>query len=822
MTQKSRRDFLSLTAKTAAAAAAAGVFPDTIRQALAVPAYSKTGTIADVEHVVIFMQENRSFDHYFGKLAGVRGFGDPRAISLPSGQSVWFQPNGGSYVLPYHFDAKGTNATHVGLNHSWKGTEDAWKNWDAWVPKKTAYTMGYFDRGDLPFYYAVADAFTICDAYHCSIFGPTDPNRFYALSGTAGENITGLNDGNLYNANPIYNGDLNNDDISAATTAAAPNWKTYAEVLQANGVSWKAYQEFDNYGDNYLAYFRNFRVNSDGSRLSTSSPLYINGRALADGSNQGNTAGTKGDLLIKAFKRDIDGVNGKTALPQVSWIFAPYEYCEHPEASPNAGEDIASRLLGALASNPEVWSKTVFLINYDENDGFFDHMQPNVPPMSADKGLTTLADPTIGEVYQQVPKGLGPRVPMLVISPWSRGGKVCSQLFDHTSVLRFLEEWLSTGKGLDRDKVTCKNISPWRRAVCGDLTSAFDFKNPNKAWPQITPAPPYQNVDSPVSATPPAQQTFPLQESNQNPRPACHLPYQFHVDVRAAAQSGHRELKLNLGNTGRAGAAFIAYSNLRQDGPWQYAVEAGKALRDVALGNWSSDQYELRVHGPNGFFRECKGSFAVAGSAAAARPEILVRDDYERQAIVLILFNEAGAKTCTFTVSANAGPSRGFVAPYRVEAGRSLRLMVPLAAAKGWYDFSVTADSDAGFLRRIAGHVESAARSWTDPQIGVIAPSTLSTPTPRIRQGGTLAFNYSTALQTQNPRNWIGVFPAAATVPDQAGYKTYSVYEYAAALSGQVTLKTQGLAPGSYKVWFLANDGYAEQLAGPVVFTVTA
>lgn len=820
MDSKARRNFLRATA----AAGATFAVPDAIQKALAVPANNRTGTIADVEHVVIFMQENRSFDHYFGMLAGVRGYGDPRAISLPGGKPVWYQPTqaGASYVLPYHFDAQGSNATKVGLNHSWKGSENTWKNWDAWIAKKGAKTMGYFDRGDLPFYYALADAFTICDAYHCSIFGPTDPNRFYALSGSAGDNITGLNQGSLYNANPIYNGDINNDDISPATIAGAPNWKTYAEVLEANNVSWKAYQEFDNYGDNYLAYFKQFRVESDGSRLKPTSPLYLKGRALIPGSTAGNTAGTKGDMLVQAFKRDIDGVNGKTALPQVSWIFAPYEYCEHPEASPNAGEDLSSRLLDALASNPEVWSKTVFLINYDENDGFFDHMPPNIPPLNADKGLTTLADPTAGELYGQESKGLGPRVPMMVISPWSKGGRVCSQLFDHTSVLRFLEEWMVAGKGLDREKISCQNISPWRRAVCGDLTSAFDFKNPNKAWPQITPAPPYHEVNSPVDAVPPVQQTLPVQESNRKPRPACPLPYQLCVDGKVSASSGHRQLTLKFGNTGRTGAAFIAYSNLRTDGPWHYAVEAGKSLPEVKIGNWASNDYELRVHGPNGFFREMRGSFLNANNGGNGLPEVRAHDDFFRAAIVLTLSNQAASRPCIFTVTHNTGPFSGLPQRYMVGAGQTLSIPAPVWASKGWYDFSVKADSDPSFWRRLAGHVESPWPAWTDPQIGVITPSTLSTATPIVRQGSTIVFNYSTSVQKLNSRNWIGVFPLNSRIPDQAGYKTYSVYQYASSLGGQVTLDISKLAAGSYKAWFLANDAYAEQLAGPVVFTIVA
>ncbi|BBB61716.1 hypothetical protein UNDKW_3443 [Undibacterium sp. KW1] len=96
---------------------------------------------------------------------GYAAFDDPRAISLPIGAPIWQQPNpAGGSVLPFHFDVRNTSALSVGTYHSWKGSQQTWQ---AWVRQKTVQTMGYFDRGDLPFYYALADAFTICDAYHC-------------------------------------------------------------------------------------------------------------------------------------------------------------------------------------------------------------------------------------------------------------------------------------------------------------------------------------------------------------------------------------------------------------------------------------------------------------------------------------------------------------------------------------------------------------------------------------------------------------------------------------------------------------------------------
>src|SRR5882672_5264804 len=143
-----RRTFL----KSAAGAAALSLLPPNLRAVLAKPRPAGTGTIKDVEHVVIFMQENRSFDHYFGTLRGVRGFNDPRAIDLPGGQPVWHQPDGKDSVTPFHLDTANTNAQFLkSLDHSWKGSHDLWKHHDAWIATKTELTMGYFTRADIPF-----------------------------------------------------------------------------------------------------------------------------------------------------------------------------------------------------------------------------------------------------------------------------------------------------------------------------------------------------------------------------------------------------------------------------------------------------------------------------------------------------------------------------------------------------------------------------------------------------------------------------------------------------------------------------------------------
>nr|WP_315401270.1 phospholipase C, phosphocholine-specific [uncultured Duganella sp.] len=696
----SRRTFLRF------AAGASATFPDLIREALAVPANNATGTLADVEHVVILMQENRSFDHYFGTLAGVRGFNDPRAITLPNGRPVWYQPDGkGGHVLPFHFDAENTSALSLGTDHSWKGSQSTWQGWDAWVQRKTPQSMGYFDRGDLPFYYALADAFTICDAYHCSVFGATDPNRLYSLTGTNQGWIDNM--GKLYNvdASERFNGDPELDDISPAVTAAAPNWRTYAEVLEANQVSWKVYQEWDNYGDNYLAYFKNFRVNADGGRLDVDSPLYRKGRALAPGSTATNAAGTKGDWLVEAFADDVRN----NRLPQVSWICSPNDYTEHSPNSPNAGENLAARLLAALVANPDVWSKTVFLLMYDENDGFFDHVPSDLAPLEAAMGKTTLPDIGAHETYRGEPVGLGPRVPMLVISPWSKGGRVCSQLFDHTSKIRFLEEWLVAGRGKERAKVQCESISPWRRAVCGDLTSAFDFRAPDSHWPASVPT---TAADRRVSGKPypqpPAVQSLPRQEDGS--RTACALPYELAVQGRLA---GAGRFELDFANSGQAGAAFIVYSSLRRDGPWYYTVEAGKSIEREAW-QWTGAAYDLAAHGANGYLRQFKGSLKIKGGA---HPELLTRYDRASGDISLVLSNLEGLQACRFTVTDNAYGAP--TASHRVVAGQTLLLPRDLSASFGWYDFSVTCDADSRWLRRVAGHVETGRDSGVDPMLAV-------------------------------------------------------------------------------------------------------
>ncbi len=436
-----RRRLLGSAARIAAIAAASALLPPSVRRALAQQA-PRQGSLHDIKHVVLLMQENRSFDHYFGTLAGVRGFDDANAMTLPDGRSVFHQPdpqNPSGYLLPFHLDTLTTCAQkHPSTSHSFKTQHDAWNNgkMDNWMPAhrkvdktKAPYVMGYHTRADIPFQFALAEAFTICDAYHCSVLGPTWPNRMYWMTGTI-------------DPEGRYGGPL----IKNKTVSGGFRWTTYADRLEKAGVSWKIYNQASSHDNenkpfNVLQYFTAFQQSLPGS------PLHI--KAMShDAPDQ--------------FEQDAR--NDK--LPAVSWIMPTSTESEHPEHMPAAGAAFVARKIEAIAANPEVWAKTAFILNYDENDGIFDHVAPPVPPSG-----------TPGEFVGVQPIGGGFRVPCIIVSPWTAGGWVCSQPFDHTSVLQFLEKL--TG-------VTEPNITDWRRKTFGDLTSSFLFDD-DKADPPKLP-----------------------------------------------------------------------------------------------------------------------------------------------------------------------------------------------------------------------------------------------------------------------------------------------------------------------------------------------
>jgi phospholipase C len=624
----------------------------------------------------------------------VRGFGDPRAVKLPSGKSVWHQPdtnNSDGFELPFHPGAPNLGLQFLeDLAHDWTTGHDAWNggSYDQWIPNKGKTTMAHLVRSDIPYHYALADAFTVCDAYFCSFLGPTDPNRYHMWTGWVG------NDGG--GGGPVID-----------NAEAGYDWSTYPELLEKAEISWKVYQDIGvgldaagfwgwtcdqpyigNYGDNSLLYFHQYQNAPD------SSPLAQKART--------GTNIAKSGTLFDIFRQDVLS----NQLPQVSWVVAPESYTEHPNWPANYGAWYVSQILDALTANPEIWSKTVFFLMYDENDGFFDHVVPPTPPRSRAEGISTVG--TTNELYggdannAPGPYGLGVRVPMIVISPWSKGGWVNSEVSDHTSLIRFLER---------RFGVVEPNITPWRRAVAGDLMSAFNFDSPNDAIvalpSTVAYAPPDSERHPDYVPTPPVIQAPPEQEPGT--RPARALPYELHVEGEVNAAQGGVELTFR--NTGKAGAAFQVRFGDGVTAPRTYTVGAGHETSD-SFGV-AAASYDLAVYGPNGFLR------TFAGGLAAGSANLRVNAAYDKHSggVVVEIHNEGSSAEKVSTFDAYTDKTQTHV----VQPHESATFVYTLHKSFGWYDVTVSVDSDASFRRQVAGHVETGRPSVTDPAIATAA-----------------------------------------------------------------------------------------------------
>ena len=753
-----RRKFLQLTG---VAAASLATLKSNIAKALTIPANNRTGTIQDVEHVVILMQENRPFDHHFGTLRGVRGYSDPRAvkINLPlqgggsTTVSVFLQPAGAANVaagfgVPPNSGSLGGPANGVdvippfrvnpndvspglkslggvympGTDHGWSGTHAAWNQgqYDNWAIQKGPMAMSYMTRADLPFHYALADAFTVGDAYFCSIMGPTNPNRMYLWSGCIG-NLSDLGPGGAdgMGAGPAtYNGQSIN--------GAYWTFPTFPEVLQAAGVSWKIYQDLagqtfapdfgdgtgnnfaGNFTDNSVLYFNQYASSSPGT------PLFDNGCTGTEVMNIIPSIGAPesdwlawAEHLFDDFRNDVQ--NG--TLPQVSWVVAPAGYTEHSDFPLNYGAWYISQIFNILVSNPDMFSKTVFIINYDEADGSFDHLvQPTPPPTTAQGASTVSIENEIvtpaGEPagFPSGPIGLGTRVPFIAISPWSKGGFVNSQVFDHTSTIRFIEK---------RFGVFAPNISPWRRAVAGDLTSVFDFANPNRGSVKLPSTAGFlpsvaelaggggndfiPSFDTVIIGVP---------QQEKGVRPARALPYE--LNVHAAVNQGASTVALTFTNTGGATVVFQVRSANPADMVRTYTVEPDKQLSDI----WNVvSSYDLSVFGPNGFLRSFKGSI---GSGAAALDVVSNYGTQGRGAIALAITNATDVQAEVTLLDAYTGKSltRALNPQQTFEDG------LALDAFGGWYDLIVKVSGDASLKYELAGHVETGKESISDPALG--------------------------------------------------------------------------------------------------------
>ncbi len=828
-TMNSRRDFLKKAALLAGGASAWTALPPSIHRAFAIAPDPGT-TFYDAEHIVMVMQENRSFDHCFGTLRGVRGFNDPRAISLPDKNPVWFQPDKeGHRFLPFRLNIKDTRAAWMGgVPHSWTDQVDARNGgkYNGWIEAKRPgnkdfkdipMAMGYYTREDIPFYYALADAFTVCDQHFCAALTGTTTNRSYFW--------TGKTHGGPGDKAKVRNGEV--------TYSREASWTTFPERLEDHGISWRVYQNeislptnvedrslLANFTNNNLEWFSQYQV-----RFSTGFHKYLTtqveelparigelekkiGTAGADRQelvdewnkmkqdlvtvrenlerwtpeafrklsarqqNLHNKAFTtnigspdyhkvedmkyvgdgeervtqvpKGDVLYQ-FRKDVKEGN----LPTVTWLVAPQKFSDHPSA-PWYGAWYVSEVLDILTQNKEVWKKTIFILNYDENDGYFDHIPPFVAPHPNDPG-NGKASPGLDVTGEFVtreeevkfgfdegdsrtsPVGLGYRVPLIIASPWSRGGWVNSEVCDITSTIQFMEKFLSkkTGK-----KIEEPNISSWRRAITGNLTSVFrpyngeeialpDWLDRNQHMQDIYNAR-FKKIPDNYKALSEGEvrelalnprMAVPAQEPGTKPSNA--LKYDLRVDGRISGDGKHFVVRFVAGSDvfgdESLGSPFNVYApgNYRDKpaGPfeasrsWAFAVKAGGDLEYTwPLEYFEDGRYHLRVYGPNGFFREFTGS-AGMGVEVVVSPASRGKNG---SGMLNVDVTNTGDQTVQLKFSENkAGLS--------LKSGKRKTIAVDTTTTSGWYDFSI---SSAAFTAQYAGRLEWGVDSISDPVMG--------------------------------------------------------------------------------------------------------
>ena len=379
------------------------------------------GNAIPVQHIIVMMQENRSYDHYFGKLR--KKSGPPRGTSNPD-------PLGGDPIKPFHTKRYCEVAD---LDHSWSGTHrernggamDGFTAENAVTEDPHGFrAMGFYTKRDIPYYYKLYKKFAMSDRFFCSVLSQTFPNRYYLLAGTSF--------GEIRNNIPNLAGpDYTNRTIFNLMDEASPP------------VSWKIYFSDLPFG----ALFG-----------------YVRGR-LATNAVQMNPDDSQNQLLL-------DAASGN--LPQVAYVDPAFtgeaENDEHPPTNIQKGQAFTAKIINALMAGP-AWSTTAILLTYDEHGGYFDHVPP--PPAC----LPDAIPPNLNS--GDVPGAFdnyGIRVPFVAISPFSKRAFVSHTVYDHTSVLRFIETRFDLPALTNRDA----NADP--------MLDLFDFANPPYMTPPKLPA----------------------------------------------------------------------------------------------------------------------------------------------------------------------------------------------------------------------------------------------------------------------------------------------------------------------------------------------
>jgi len=805
---ENRREFIKKASLLTGVLGLSSILPPSIQRALAInPALGST--YLDAEHVVFLMQENRSFDHTFGTLKGVRGFNDPRAIQLPNQYPVWLQSNKkGNTYAPFRLNIKDTKATWMSsLPHSWENQVDARNkgSHDGWLDAKKSgqkeyedlpLTMGYYNRDDLPFYYALADAFTVCDHNFCSSLTGTSSNRCFFWTGKIKEEQTAA-----------AKAHLSNGDIDGAERIS---WHTFPERLSALGIDWKIYQNelsvgvgfegeeedwLANFTDNTLECFKQYHVKRHPAHLaylkkeqlkleaqlkekpSTSmraklaevkkelqylqenpfenltpdqqrlhknafvtnknDPQYHQLESITyDDQGTERTVNIPSGDVLHQFRSDVD----KGTLPAVSWLVPPCNFSDHPGA-PWYGTWYLSEAIDILTKNPEVWKKTIFVLTYDENDGYFDHVPPFVAPNPEDEstGLISKMLDSDAEFVQknqserESPIGLGYRVPMVVVSPWTRGGYVNSQVFDHTSSIQFLEHFLShkTGQKLYED-----NITSWRRSLCGDLSSVFrPYQGEKIELPEPVEKKPFiEGIHKAKYAKLPDNyrklDQAAIKEILKNPKNSAHLPQQEKgikpansIPYEIYAHGGiHKptetfNISFHAGNQifGKAssGVGFNVYAEGKN---WSFTVDAGDTIDyKWPLKDFKDQHYKIKVHSVNGFYRKYAGHVNDPDLSVNLHYNV-ERGKYDGNVVFrLKRFGKGGLLKLVLKDNAYGQANQKIIL---AKDEMEKTLLLNLKSSHGWYDFTLRAKQYPGFSQQFAGHAEHQGESFTDPLMG--------------------------------------------------------------------------------------------------------
>ncbi len=400
------------------------------------------GDMTQIKHVILMLQENRSFDNYFGKLNDYRvAHGLPAdADGLPSNAS---NPSfdGASTVSAFHLLTMCTessspfwNESHVDFNRAFPsssvGRMDGFVYTAAMFAQANGFydtagtrVMGYYDQADIPFYYYLATQFATSDRFFSPVPTNSPANHLYLFAGTSAGHVR-------------------------APTSSLTN-KTIFQLLEENGHSWKIYET-----DNNVTFLSNFQPFAQEHAANV--------------------------VPVSQFYADV----GNGALPDVALIEAGMESGEdeHPGTNIQRGAEDVAELINALM-NSSSWKESVFMLSWDEAGGLYDHV-PYQPAVNPDGMLPVDLQPT--DICYGLPCGnfteTGGRLPLLVVSPFTKHGYISHTVADYTAFLKFIETRFNLPSLTKRD------------AAQPDMTEFFDFANSPNLHP---PTPPVQPQDGP-------------------------------------------------------------------------------------------------------------------------------------------------------------------------------------------------------------------------------------------------------------------------------------------------------------------------------------